>query len=77
MLSGEGHCNGHAAPVYVERDFRRYLEFGILTDGFARAYCAECGRVFLVAVIPDSRLPRVHFVNLCLAMIGYCGKQKK
>jgi len=24
--------DGHAATVYVERDFRRYLECGILAD---------------------------------------------
>ncbi len=34
---------------HVERDFRRYLECGILAYGFARAYCADCGRDFLVA----------------------------
>jgi len=49
MLSREGDWDGHAVPFYVERDFRRYLECGILAYGFARAYCAECGRDFLVA----------------------------
>ena len=49
MLSREGDWDGHAVPAYVERDFRRYLECGILAYGFARAYCADCGRDFLVA----------------------------
>jgi hypothetical protein len=33
----------------TEREFRRYLECGILAHGFARARCAECGHDFLVA----------------------------
>ena len=49
MLSREGDWDGHAMPASVERDFRRYLECGILAYGFARAYCADCGRDFLVA----------------------------
>ncbi len=36
-------------PGYVERDFRRYLECGILAHGFARARCAQCGHDFLIA----------------------------
>ena len=49
MLSREGDWDGHAVPTSVERDFRRYLECGILAYGFARADCADCGRDFLVA----------------------------
>ena len=33
----------------MEREFRRYLECGILAQGFARARCEECGHDFLVA----------------------------
>jgi anaerobic ribonucleoside-triphosphate reductase len=33
----------------VEREFRRYLECGILAYGFARARCPDCGHDFLVA----------------------------
>jgi len=40
---------GQRRPGYVEREFRRYLECGILAYGFARARCAECGHDFLVA----------------------------
>ena len=40
---------GGSAPAHVEREFRRYLECGILAHGFARARCAECGHDFLIA----------------------------
>ena len=33
MLSREGDWDGHAVPAYAERDFRRYLECGILASG--------------------------------------------
>jgi hypothetical protein len=36
-------------PAYVEREFRRYLECGILAHGFARARCGQCGHDFLIA----------------------------
>ena len=48
-LACEGEGDGHAVPVYVERELRRYLECGILAYGFARARCPECGHDFLVA----------------------------
>ena len=41
--------SGRSAPAHVEREFRRYLEYGILAHGFARARCAGCGHDFLVA----------------------------
>jgi hypothetical protein len=37
---------GGSAPAHVEREFRRYLECGILAHGVAR--CAECGHDFLI-----------------------------
>ena len=40
---------GASGPAHVEREFRRYLECGILAHGFARARCAECGHDFLIA----------------------------
>jgi hypothetical protein len=40
---------GGSPPAHVEREFRRYLECGILAHGFARARCAECGHDFLIA----------------------------
>ena len=36
-------------PEQVERDFRRYLDCGILAHGFARARCGQCGHDFLIA----------------------------
>lgn len=42
---GAGAC----APAVTEREFRRYLECGILAHGFARARCADCGHDFLIA----------------------------
>ena len=35
--------------LYIVQAFRRFLECGILTYGFARARCNECGHDFLVA----------------------------
>ncbi len=36
-------------PWYVEQDFRKYLDCGILSRGFGRARCPACGHDFLVA----------------------------
>jgi hypothetical protein len=35
-------------PVFdhIEQAFRRYLECAILSYGFARPFCAECGHDF-------------------------------
>jgi hypothetical protein len=38
-----------SVPKYIEREFRRYLDCGILAHGFARARCGECGHDFLIA----------------------------
>jgi hypothetical protein len=52
---------GRSAPALTEREFRRYLDCGILAHGFARARCADCGHDFIVAYsckgckTPDSR----------------------
>ncbi|MBT5420052.1 MAG: IS91 family transposase [Candidatus Cloacimonetes bacterium] len=40
--------SGGSVPAHIEKDFRHYLECGILSYGFARARC-ECGHEFLVA----------------------------
>jgi hypothetical protein len=48
-LCAEGDWEAGAVPGYVEREFRRYLECGILAHGFARARCPTCGHDFLVA----------------------------
>ena len=46
-LHDDGY-GGHA-PALTEREFRRYLDCGILAHGFARARCPDCGHEFLVA----------------------------
>jgi hypothetical protein len=48
-LARDGHTDGDGVPQYVEGEFRRYLECGILAHGFARARCGECGHDFLIA----------------------------
>ena len=48
-LAREGDWDGQRVPASVEREFRRYLEWGILSYGFARARCPACGHDFLVA----------------------------
>jgi hypothetical protein len=40
---------GFPVAGYIEQDFRKYLECGILAHGFARARCAGCGYDFLIA----------------------------
>ena len=47
VLAGEG--DGDPIPAHVEREFRRYLECGVLAHGFARARCGQCGHDFLIA----------------------------
>ena len=44
-----GHQDKGSAPPYGEREFRRYLDCGILAHGFARAHCGQCGHDFLIA----------------------------
>jgi hypothetical protein len=46
---GEGHDDDGPVPPYLEREFRRHLECGILAHGFARARCGQCGHDFLIA----------------------------
>jgi hypothetical protein len=45
----DGHDDAGPVPAHVERQFRRYLECGILAHGFARARCGQCGHDFLIA----------------------------
>ena len=52
-LAGEGDCD--QGPAHVEREFRRYLECGILAHGFARARCGLCGYDFLLAFSCKAR----------------------
>jgi hypothetical protein len=52
-LSEEG--TGEGLPGYVERDFRKYLDCGILARGFARARCKDCGEDYLIAFSCKTR----------------------
>jgi hypothetical protein len=54
-LAREGHDDGGGVPEYVEGEFRRYLECGILAHGFARARCGDCGHDFLIAFSCNAR----------------------
>ena len=45
-------------PAYVEPAFRRYIECGILSRGFARAFCKACGRRMLPCALPSPRRRR-------------------
>ena len=42
-------ASGRGLPAFVERDFRAYLDCGILARGFARVRCPDCGFERLVA----------------------------
>ena len=35
--------SGRGLPVYVRKEFERYLDCGILANGFARVRCPACG----------------------------------
>jgi hypothetical protein len=47
---------GEGYPRFVEHEFRRYLECGLLCRGFARLRCAECGYERLVAFSCKGKL---------------------
>ena len=49
-----GPCDD-SPPGYIEQAFRRYLDCGILANGFARAHCDECGHDFLIAFSCNTR----------------------
>ncbi len=58
---------GRGLPRYVERDFARYLECGVLARGFARVRCESCKDELLVAfsckgrgVCPSCNAKRAH-----------------
>ncbi len=37
------HAEGSRLPSFVEQEFRDFLTCGVLTRGFARLQCGECG----------------------------------
>ena len=54
-LALQDDAAGATAAAVTEREFRRYLECGILAHGFARARCADCGHDFLIAYSCNGR----------------------
>ncbi len=51
-LLAEASELGRGLPRYVERDFARYLECGVLAHGFARVRCESCKDELLVPHVP-------------------------
>lgn len=41
--------SGAGLPAFVEEEFRRYLDCGILAKGFLRLRCDDCRKETLVA----------------------------
>ncbi|WP_146209848.1 transposase zinc-binding domain-containing protein [Vitiosangium sp. GDMCC 1.1324] len=74
---------GRGLPRYVERDFARYLECGVLAHGFAQVRCESCKDELLVAfsckgrgVCPSCNAKRaqvtaVHLVEQVLPRVPY------
>ena len=48
--------DGSGCPRFVEESFRRYLRCGVLSYGFARVRCEECGLEDLVGFSCKSRV---------------------
>jgi hypothetical protein len=46
--AAEADPGGYGVPSWVEKDFRAYLQCGILGHGFARARCEDCGHERLI-----------------------------
>jgi hypothetical protein len=57
LLAQARHQNpsGYGLPSFIEREFTRYLECGILAHGFIRVYCDGCGRDRLVGFSCKNR----------------------
>ena len=54
--AGARHESGAGYPRFIEQEFRRYLDCGILAQGFARLGCPSCGFERLVAFSCKGRL---------------------
>ena len=66
-LLAEASEVGRGLPRYVERDFAKYLDCGVLAHGFARVRCESCKDELLVAfsckgqgVCPSCNAKRAH-----------------
>jgi len=47
--------DGEGLPWFVEREFRNYLDCGILSRGFCRAVCPRCGHEIVVGLSCKGR----------------------
>ncbi|WP_349257906.1 transposase zinc-binding domain-containing protein [Archangium sp.] len=72
-LLAEASEVGRGLPRYVEQDFARYLECGVLAHGFARVRCESCKDELLVAfsckgrgVCPSCGAKRAHVTAMHL-----------
>ena len=45
----EANPDSEPIPSYVEKEFYKYLDCGIMSKGFARIFCTECKSDYLVA----------------------------
>ncbi len=45
----DGQGDHHTPKPFVRQAFRKYLECGIFAQGFARAWCDDCGHDYFVA----------------------------
>jgi hypothetical protein len=82
-LLEEAGQQGRGLPRYVERDFTRYLECGVLAHGFARVRCESCKEELLVGfsckgrgVCPSCNAKRAqmtaaHLVERVLPQVPY------
>ena len=48
--------DGHGYPAFVEREFSKYIDCGLLNKGFARVRCPSCSFEKLVAFSCKSRM---------------------
>lgn len=55
-------ATGEGYPRFIENEFRRYLNCGLLSGGFSRLRCPSCGHERLVALSCHGRLCPLCFV---------------
>jgi len=61
----DGQGDHHTPRAYVRPAFRKYLECGIFANGFARAWCDDCGHDYFVAYSCKGR-------NVCPPCNTWC-----
>ncbi len=76
-LARQGQAEMSPVPGYVETTFRKYLECGVPSFGFARARCSACGYDFFVAfscqtkgICPSCNTRRMVETAAHLAFLG-------